>query len=303
MFVNPPVVVSALALCLVVSTGTRSAAAAGNKKAECAAAYEHSQELRASSKLHEARDAMVICAQDACPSFVQSDCTQWLSDIQREMPTVVVAAKDASGSDVSNVKVTIDGGPVEPDNEGRAVAVDPGRHVFRFELEGAVPIERQIVVRQGEKDRVIEVTFESTQGAPLATEQKPPSALASTPIVDAEMSDVTKPGPLRPYAYVAGGIGAAGLVGFTVLGLVARGQKSDLESSGCKPNCSRDTVDGIRTKVVLADISLGLGVAGIGTGLALFFLSRPRATRPSDTVSFDLKTTRDGAYATVYGAF
>ena len=193
-------------------------AAAADKKAECGAAYERSQELRASLKLHAARESLVVCAQGSCPSFIQSDCTQWLAELQREMPTVVVAAKNREGADAAGVKISIDGEPVEAEHEGSAIAVDPGRHAFRFELEGAPAIEREVVVRQGEKDRIIEVSFDSTTAS---TASPTPAAVAPPSTPEKEQPAVAKPGPLRPYAYVAGGIGAAGLIGFTVFGLVA----------------------------------------------------------------------------------
>ncbi len=279
-------------------------AAAADKKAECGAAYERSQELRASLKLHAARESLVVCAQGSCPSFIQSDCTQWLAELQREMPTVVVAAKNREGADAAGVKISIDGEPVEAEHEGSAIAVDPGRHAFRFELEGAPAIEREVVVRQGEKDRIIEVSFDSTTAS---TASPTPAAVAPPSTPEKEQPAVAKPGPLRPYAYVAGGIGAAGLIGFTVFGLVGKGQQSDLEGSGCRPNCSQDAVDSVRTKYVLADVSLGIGLAGLGAGVALFFLSQPhvehaeRAALPA--VTFDVRTARGGAYATVGSAF
>ncbi|HVW30575.1 MAG TPA: hypothetical protein VHC69_34705 [Polyangiaceae bacterium] len=290
---------AALAIGALALTGTRTAHA--DKKTECATAYEQSQVLRASAKLHAARDALVICAQDSCPSFVQSDCTQWLTELQREMPTVVLAIKDQNGADASGVKVTIDGDPVTSEHEGSAIAVDPGRHVFRFELDGAAPIEREIVVRQGEKDRIVEVSFERERPAPPPPAPVKPLAPA---VDDAAMN---KPGPLRPYAYVAGGVGAAGLIGFTVLGLVGKSQENDLASSGCKPNCSKSVADDIRLKYVLADVSLGIGLAGLGTGVVLYFLSRPkpehRERNGSLPITFDVRTTRSAAYATMSGRF
>jgi len=279
---------------------------AADKKQQCAAAYEQSQELRASSKLHAARDALVICAQDACPAFVQSDCTQWLAEIQREMPTVVLAAVDSKGSDLTGVKTSMDGVPVETEQEGKSIGVDPGRHVFRFELEGFAPIERAIVVRQGEKDRIVSVTFDSSQPSPPVSVDTTPSP---TPVSPLPVEDVTssKPGPLRPYAFVAAGVGAAGLIGFTVLGLVGKSQRSDIEDSGCKPNCNKDDVEAVRTKLVLADVSLGVGVAGIGTAVALWFLSEPKSGKTGQAsahrVFVDVKPTPGGGYAAVYGRF
>jgi hypothetical protein len=294
---------TALSIALTVVALTRVAAA--NKKAECAAAYEQSQELRASAKLHAARESLVICAQGACPSFIQSDCTQWLAELQREMPTVVVAAKNRQGTDASGVKVTIDGEGVEAEHEGSAIAVDPGRHTFRFEIEGAPPIEREVVIRQGEKDRILDVAFDTAGESASA-----PAAPATLPPPEDKLPEEkpvgAKPGPLRPYAYVAGGVGAAGIIAFAAFGLAGKGQESDIEGSGCKPNCSPGDVDSVRTKYILADVSLGIGLAGLGAGVALFFLSQPQASHSEHAalpLTFDVKTTRGGGYATVGRTF
>ena len=289
------------ALAFTTVVGPRSAAA--DKKQDCARAYEQSQELRATSKLRAAKDALVTCAQDACPAFVQSDCTQWLVEIHREMPTIIVAATDATGNDVAGVKTTVDGQVLEIEQEGKAVALDPGRHLFRFELEGYPTIERELVVRQGEKDRIITVAF-SNSAATTSEPPPPPPTPAAVPEESTPTSN--KPGPLRPYAFVAGGVGVAGLVGFTVLGAMGQSQRSDIEDSGCKPNCNVDEVESVRTKLILADVSLGIGIAGIGTAVAFWFLSEPKksADHASFTpLHFDVKSTRGGGFATVSGRF
>jgi len=297
------------AMCLGVFAflyATGAFARDSKKKEECAAAYEKSQELRASDKLHEARDALVVCAQDACPSFVQADCTQWLAEVQRDMPTIVFAAKDQNRVDTAAVVVTLDGAMLLSELDGKAVAIDPGQHTVRFEHPGADPIEQQIVVREGEKDRVVEVSF-APVGADLGRKEDPYGMSTSTASRDAGTKanrpfDRTR---LRPYAYVAGGVGAAGLISFAVFGLVGKSQQSDLEHAGCRPDCSQSKVDAIHTKYTLADISLGIGVAGVGGGVALYFLSRPKTpTHASDAgLRLDVKAAPGSARLNLSGAF
>src|ERR1700753_2061121 len=89
---------SLLALLMVsLALFGRAARAEDSKKAQCASAYEKSQELRAAGSLKAAHDMLVVCAQDFCPGFVQSDCAQWLTEVQRDLPTIVVVAKDKAG--------------------------------------------------------------------------------------------------------------------------------------------------------------------------------------------------------------
>jgi hypothetical protein len=275
------------------------------KKAECAAAYEKSQESRATGKLRDAREALVICAQEACPNFVQTDCAQWLTEVQRELPTIVISVKDKHGDDTVDVKVSMDGEPFLEALDGKGAAVDPGMHKFRFELEGADPIDQQILIRQGQKDRVVEVSFakrgaQAPEPSPYGNATPPPEA---APPADA---DSGKPGPLRPYAYVAGGVGAAGILGWVAFGAMGRSKESDLRDT-CSPNCPQSEVDSAKTKYLLANISLGLGIAGLGTGVALFFLSQPKGKPASNdqatSLKLDVRTSPGLAYAGLSGRF
>jgi hypothetical protein len=287
-------------LVTLVLLGAGSARAEDSKKAQCAAAYEKSQELRAAGSLKAAHDMLVVCAQDFCPGFVQSDCAQWLTEVQRDLPTIVVVAKDKSGEDTTAVHVTMDGADFMKELDGKAVGLDPGPHAFRFELDGADPIEQQIVIRQGQKDRVIAVSF-----APAASEAPGDSPYAGAKPEEGRATTATGAGPLRPYAYIAGGVGAAGIIGFAVLGGIGKGQESDLRKN-CAPNCSRSDTDSIKTKYIVADVLLGVGIAGLGTGVALFFLSQPKkdqAPEAAGKLHFDVRGAPGAAFATVDGRF
>jgi len=292
-----------LGTCLLLPT--RYARAEGNKAA-CGPAYESAQELRAAGKLREASDQLVICAQQICPSFVETDCAQWLTEVRHALPTVVVAAKDPKGEDTIAVRILIDGETVKKELDGIAFAVNPGTHQFRFELEGAEPIEKQIVLQAGEKDRIISVSFPPPVGAPSTAPAEPAHDVpAAPPVVEDTPHEGAKPGPLRRYAFVAGGVGVAGIAGFAILGAVGRSKQSQLEASGCSPNCSPDEVGSVRTKYILADVSLGVGIAGLGAGIAMFFLSQPKADAPESTagVSLDVKTAPGLTYASLSGRF
>ncbi|HEX4334615.1 MAG TPA: hypothetical protein VH062_01805 [Polyangiaceae bacterium] len=287
---------------LSLLAGTREAAAEDSKKAQCASAYEKSQELRAAGSLKAAHDMLVVCAQDFCPAFVQSDCAQWLTEVSRDLPTIVVVAKDKAGEDTTAVAVSMDGNELLKQLDGKAVSVDPGPHAFKFELEGADPIEQQVVVRQGQKDRVVAVSF-----APATTETPGTSPYATAAKGEGADTGVkTGPGPLRPYAYIAGGVGAAGIIGFAVLGGIGKGEENDLVSKNCKPNCSRSDTDAIKTKYIAADVLLGVGIAGLGAGVALFFLSQPKsepAPEAAGKLHFDVGAAPGSAYATLAGKF
>jgi hypothetical protein len=291
-------------LCAVGIVWASPARAEDSKKAACASAYEKSQEFRTQNKLQKAQELLVICAEPSCPTFVQTDCAQWLTEVQKDMPSIIIVAKDKDGAEVTAVKVLIDGEVVASELDGKAILIDPGKHKLRFEMEGAPSVDQPIVAKQGEKDRQIKVSFR-----PQAAEKEAPNPYAGAADTGTEPppeEDRTGPGPLRIPAYIAGGVGAAGLISFALFGIMASGAQSDLENSGCKPNCSQSEVDSIKSKYMIANISLGVGIVGLGAGVTMFFLSQPKK-KPNDEESkkprFDLAALPGGGYATMSGRF
>lgn len=291
---------------LALGLSARTAKAEDPKKAECASAYERSQELRQSGKLRKAGEALVLCAQEVCPAFVRTDCAQWLTEVTQETPTVVFSVKDTHGEDIAAVHVTVDDEEVATELDGKSVAMDPGTHKFQFEIEGSPKMLQQVLIRQAEKDRVIAVSFAPHAADP--PEASPYGDLPKDTGKDTAPAQAGKPGPLRPYVFVAGGVGVLGIVGFVALGAMGHSKEHELNGS-CGPThtCAQSDVDGIKTKYLLADISLGLGIASLGAGVALFFLSQPKADKAKTddvaTMHFDVKTSRDGALGTVSGRF
>jgi hypothetical protein len=205
------------------------------------------------------------------------------------LPTVVVQAIDAGGHDLTDVKVTVDGQPFLDRLDGKAVPIDPGEHLFGFERPGAKRIDRAIVISQGEKNRRLEIRW------------------AEDPVVD-------KPGPepvggapplISPGAWVLGGIGLAGITLFAVFGGVSLAEKSDAADT-CAPNCSDAVVDGIRAKLIVADVSLAVGVASLGAAVILGILSyspEPEAPAKKSAWSVGVAPYEGGAIGVVSGAF
>lgn len=137
----------------------------------CLNASEKGQRARANGKLREARESFLVCGSEGCPSIVRKDCSQWTDQLTNALPTVVFGAKDRAGHDLFDVAVTMDGEKIVDKLDGKAVFVDPGRHTFKFEANGAAPVNETLLVREGEKSRVVTVTFaigESTT-APTAS--------------------------------------------------------------------------------------------------------------------------------------
>ena len=181
-----PSVAVALASAVVV-TAPRFARAdpPADPKQECLAASDRGQNLRDEGKYRAARKEFIACARDVCPAVVQQTCSKWLQELDATAPTVVFDVKDERGNDLKDVSITLDGSPLAAPIDGRAIEMDAGSHVLRFEREGSEPVEQNVIFRTGERSRIIRATFKLTSPPPQSTEAaavvEPVSASPFTP--------------------------------------------------------------------------------------------------------------------------
>jgi hypothetical protein len=236
----------AVAIALVVATAP--AVGRADTIDECMRSAEAGQELRGEGKLLEARRDFSACMLPACPVAVRVECGRWHAETEGRIPSAVVRARRADGRDVVGARATIDGAQEIDLADGRAVELDPGRHrvVARAaDLEASA----EIVLREGEKGRVVDVVFPAPKGA------------ASEPA----------PRPKWP-AYAAFGTAGAALVTAGIFGVVGFGQWQDLQD--CKPRCAQDDVDAARAKFIVSDVAVGIGLVAAAVGL-WYVLSAP----------------------------
>ena len=113
---------------------TVSSARAMDPKA-CADAAFQGQTLRNDDKLLEAREEFRACVRRECPGFVQKDCADWLEDVEKRLPSVVLSATDPSGRDLVAVKVIADGRLLTEKLDGQSFPMNPGHHAFVFERD------------------------------------------------------------------------------------------------------------------------------------------------------------------------
>src|ERR1700733_6322453 len=59
-------------------------------------------------KLRAERSALLVCAAASCPADIRKECAQRVEEVSRRVPTVIFEARDATGSDLSAVHVTMD---------------------------------------------------------------------------------------------------------------------------------------------------------------------------------------------------
>jgi hypothetical protein len=235
----------------------------------------------------------LVCVQQACPEFVKADCGRWLGEVESATPTVVFVARSPGGDDLADVTVKLGDEVLAERLDGHAVPVDPGTHTFTFEASGHEPVHKTVLVNQGEKNRSIAIGFGET-ALPRGALDEPAS---SAPTINAEQShDRAGGAPNRTLSYVFAGVAAVGFAGFVIWGAQGKNQENDLRSS-CAPGCEESKVDELRTKYLIADVSLGVGVVSLGVA-AYLFLSSPSPPAPETArVRVDVHPTASGGFA------
>ena len=169
-----PYLRSYLAVSILVASGFAASRARADVQA-CLVASEKGQRARTAGKLREAREQFLLCSSDGCPAMVRRDCAQWQGEVIATLPSVVLGAKDRGGRDLFDVTVTVDGEPLVTKLDGKSLPIDPGPHTFKFEMPGAPPVVERALVKEGEKARVITVTF-AIGAASSGTAAPPPPA-------------------------------------------------------------------------------------------------------------------------------
>ena len=248
----------------------------------CMTSYENAQLLRQRGKLVDARDAALVCARPACPEVARKDCTSWVSEIETQIPTVIVIARDEATGDEGGAHVLVDGAARSEAGSGRAFPLDPGAHVFRIERAGDEPLEQTITIVQGEHDRILRFALHSDPTRVVAPRNVVAPSLQPQPPQD--VAPATPNASPRSVTYVpAITVGAISVVSFAAsafLGLTGRSDLSHLRTT-CAPTCSDGEVDPVRAKLVASDVTLGVGI--VGSVIALYLFARPPSTSVAST--------------------
>ncbi|XXY50055.1 hypothetical protein WME91_02750 [Sorangium sp. So ce269] len=312
---------AALALFLAAALSLAGAdARAQPSKRACAAAYERAQGLRRDGKLIAAREALIACSQPTCPAAAVADCGPWLAEVEKSLPSVVIAARDAGGRERLDVRVLVDGRLLAAALDGKALPVDPGPHTFRYEPAGGPAVEERVLIREGEKNRAITVILGApTAGGPSsarplaapAASAAPPHAPPAAPLPTAPAAPLpTAPAAPLPTAPAAPPLAApplaappraapaerpapaaipplawaAGGVGVAGIGVFAVVGALSLDAEAeLRATCApRCPGDDVRAiRVQHAVADIGLGVGVVALGAAAWlYLTRPAAATP-----------------------
>ncbi len=282
-----------------------SARAADPTTSDCLTANEASITLRADHKLRDARAQLLICAAASCPADIRNACTQRVTRVNDAIPTVVFEVRDANDSELTAVAVSIDGQPLVARLEGTAISLDPGEHVFAFDVAGQPRVEKRLVIHEGEKDRRERIVIGLAEPTPAPVQTPAPSAPAITPpppalsppaatIAEAPVApEPSTPPPgdsggassswnaQKTWALILGGVGIAGLAVGTGLGVAASSSKSKQVNEcpspdACTPSGYTQALQdhsSATSNATGSTIGFGVGAAAILVGVIVWATS------------------------------
>lgn len=231
----------------------------------CIDAHASGQREAMAGRLKRAAELFASCgSSEECPEAIRTECVDFYRDTERNVPTVILRAVDAQGKDLTDVRVYSGEELLTESLDGRALALDPGKYALRFIDPKGTIVRRDVLVREGEKNRAVSVRM------PRRTDTDSDAEVTHTPAeggIDQES--------LPAAFWISAGVGAAALTSWGVFALLGRARESEL--SECSPNCGpsrRNDFDTMRRDYLIADVSLGVAVASAGVAAWLYFPSQ-----------------------------
>lgn len=200
---------------------------------------------------------------------------------RRARVTITVTGSDAP-------KVTIDARPIKSEALGIAFFVDPGAHTIVAAADGFNSETRTFTAAEGKSESVaITLTPAPAAAAPAAPLSN--GSATATPPNNPPAGDIGASGGANHVpAFVAFGVGAAGLVTGIVTGVLAIGKHDDLSkvctSGSCDPS-QQSNVDAYHTLGVVSTV--GFVVAGVGAAAGItLWVAAPKAGAHASTAAW-----------------
>jgi len=160
----------------------------------------------------------------------------------------------------ANVKPTVSvaGKPVPPALLGAERPTNPGAHQVMVSAEGYKPVQVTVTLAEGEHQEVtLQLEKDPTANA-LPAAVTTPAAESAAPQPAAKKSKVP--------AFVAFGVGGAGLIVGGITGGLALSKAGDCPNKQCE---TQSDLDSAKTMATISTIGFGVGIAGVAVGTIL----------------------------------
>jgi hypothetical protein len=284
-----------------------TAAGANSSKQRCVDDNAAAQDLRRSGKFAAASERLRRCATPSCPTIVRDDCARRLDDLERVQPSVVFDVRDPSGGDVVAVRIRVDGTVLTARLEGTPLEVDPGPHVFTFEVSGQPVVTKDLVVREGEVGRHERVVVGQAQTLSSGSSGSAASGLTSELPREAQARG---PNARHVVGLSLAGAGAVSAVVGVVFGLAASSAWSEAKrlcggaasSCGDAPAAERYH-SRAQTDATLSTVAFVAGGALLAGGAFLYFTGADSPAPPNGSLAVAPSLERDEVGVVLHGAF
>jgi len=200
-----------------------------------------------------------------------SDAKTELAALRPRLSWVTITVAGAGDAHVS-----IDGVAVPAAAVGVRRAINPGSHEFSAAANGYLNSSKTLKLAEGQEGSValeLQVDPNQHQAEPVLDTPPPVQVVISPPTRN------------RTPAYVAFGVGAAGLVVGGVSGALWLGKHSTLKahcpSPDTCPPAYQDTVNAYDTLGIVSGVGFAVGVAGVATGVTLWVLDSSSNAAPA----------------------
>lgn len=205
----------------------------------------------------------------------QKDAEREITDTSSHIGAVIITLVVPGGKRPPTAPtLSIDDEAISVALVGERRPANPGRHMIRFKADGFEPAEARVEVKEGQTSPV------SINLVPVAPTAAPPPAPATSSSNAAPAAPISEPPPAAPApnrtaAYVAFGLGGAGLLVGGIAGAVAvskHGKLSDTCVDGCPPGSQGD-IDSYRTTGGVSTVGFVVGGVGVAAGTVLWLLT------------------------------
>jgi hypothetical protein len=198
-----------------------------------------------------------------------------------------------------NASVRIGAEIIPREQWDKPIPFAPGTVEATLQIEGRPDVTQTLTLAGGEKKSV------ALNPAAIDTTAPPPGAAASSESSPTAPTP-SKQSPLRPAAYIAGGVGVVGMGIFAVTGALTLSTFSNLQETcggPCPPNRA-DEVNSGKTTQAVANVSLVIGAVGLAAGATLFVLSlRKDKTESAPSAPAAARLVVSPGYAGLHGEF
>lgn len=225
--------------------------------------------------------------------------------LEKRVPKLVVTVSPA----LIDATVELDAIALGNIRLGKPTPVDPGDHMLLVRMPDGQSFVKRIAVAEASTTKV-----ELTPPAGFTyspTQRKPESTLKSrAQVVPAEAAEQQNASDVPSWAWIAGGVGAAGLVSAPILWYVRQRALDDLKKhcDGATWNCNNPNLRGTQARgkwaSIAAPVALGVGVIGLSVA-AYGIFRRPASEDKSESpgVGFDFQADHQFTGVRLSGTF